>query len=45
MSASLSPMPNGQSRPKEFAKNGYDLSDSEDESNVGKLPPSDSEEE
>ncbi|UPK96546.1 hypothetical protein LCI18_007481 [Fusarium solani-melongenae] len=31
--------------PKEFAKNTYDLNDSEDESNVGKMPPSDSEEE
>ncbi|RSM05488.1 hypothetical protein CEP52_006239 [Fusarium oligoseptatum] len=31
--------------PKEFAKNAYDLNDSEDESNVGKMPPSDSEEE
>jgi probable RNA-binding protein EIF1AD len=32
------------SRPKEFVKNPYDLSDSEDDSNVGKMPPSDSEE-
>ncbi|KAJ3525276.1 hypothetical protein NM208_g11709 [Fusarium decemcellulare] len=31
--------------PKEFVKNAYDLSDSEDESNVGKMPPSDSEDE
>ncbi|KAI8723288.1 S1-like domain-containing protein [Fusarium sp. LHS14.1] len=31
--------------PKEFVKNAYDLNDSEDESNVGKMPPSDSEEE
>ncbi|KAH6995642.1 translation initiation factor 1A/IF-1 [Ilyonectria robusta] len=29
--------------PKEFSKNAYNLSDSEDESNVGKMPPSDSE--
>ncbi len=32
-------------RPKEFAKNAYDLTDSEDDSNVGKMPPSDSEDE
>ncbi|KAH7238448.1 hypothetical protein BKA59DRAFT_247000 [Fusarium tricinctum] len=32
--------------PKEFVKkNTYDLSDSEEESNVGKMPPSDSEDE
>ncbi|KAI1011625.1 hypothetical protein LB504_002494 [Fusarium proliferatum] len=31
--------------PKEFVKNTYDMSDSEDESNVGKMPPSDSEDE
>ncbi|GJN69787.1 hypothetical protein PLIIFM63780_000016 [Purpureocillium lilacinum] len=31
--------------PKEFAKNAYDLTDSEDDSNVGKMPPSDSEDE
>lgn len=31
-------------RPKEFTKNTYDLSDDEDDSNVGKMPPSDSEE-
>ncbi|ODA77877.1 hypothetical protein RJ55_06480 [Drechmeria coniospora] len=31
--------------PKEFTRNTYDLDDSEDESNVGKMPPSDSEEE
>ncbi|OAQ68811.1 translation initiation factor 1A/IF-1 [Pochonia chlamydosporia 170] len=30
--------------PKEFTKNTYDLSDDEDDSNVGKMPPSDSEE-
>ncbi|KAF7543690.1 hypothetical protein G7Z17_g10541 [Cylindrodendrum hubeiense] len=29
--------------PKEFAKNTFNMSDSEDESNVGKMPPSDSE--
>lgn len=32
-------------RPKEFGKAAYDLSDSEEESNVGKMPPSDSEDE
>ena len=33
-------------RPKEFVKKStYDLSDSEEESNVGKMPPSDSEDE
>lgn len=32
-------------RPKEFAKATYDLSDSEEESNVGKMPPSDSDDE
>ncbi|POR35340.1 S1-like domain-containing protein [Tolypocladium paradoxum] len=31
--------------PKEFTKNAYDLSDDEDDSNVGKMPPSDSEDE
>lgn len=31
-------------RPKEFTKNAYG-SDSEDDSNVGKMPPSDSEDE
>ena len=35
----------GDLRPKEFTKNAYDLSDSEDDSNVGKMPPSDSEDE
>lgn len=35
----------GGFRPKEFTKNTYDLSDSEDDSNVGKMPPSDSEDE
>jgi probable RNA-binding protein EIF1AD len=32
-------------RPKEFAKVVYEPSDSEEESNVGKMPPSDSEDE
>ncbi|TQW00482.1 hypothetical protein V2A60_001561 [Cordyceps javanica] len=31
--------------PKEFAKAAYDQDDSEEESNVGKMPPSDSEDE
>ncbi|KAK4198241.1 hypothetical protein QBC40DRAFT_95161 [Triangularia verruculosa] len=31
--------------PKKFEKKTYDVSDSEEESNVGKMPPSDSEEE
>ncbi|KAF4980870.1 hypothetical protein FZEAL_3216 [Fusarium zealandicum] len=31
--------------PKEFVKNTYNQSDSEEESNVGKMPPSDSEDE
>ncbi|KAI1810111.1 putative S1-like domain-containing protein [Poronia punctata] len=31
--------------PKEFAKSTYDSEDDEDDSNVGKLPPSDSEDE
>lgn len=32
-------------RPKEFAKAAYDQDDSEEESTVGKMPPSDSEDE
>lgn len=32
-------------RPKEFAKSACELSDDEDDSNVGKMPPSDSEDE
>ncbi|KAK2608647.1 hypothetical protein QQS21_002758 [Conoideocrella luteorostrata] len=31
-------------RPKEFTRNTYELNDEEDDSNVGKMPPSDSEE-
>ncbi|KAM5347927.1 hypothetical protein ACJ41O_007751 [Fusarium nematophilum] len=31
--------------PKEFVKNAYGMTDSEEESNVGKMPPSDSEDE
>ncbi|KJZ79973.1 hypothetical protein HIM_00687 [Hirsutella minnesotensis 3608] len=30
-------------RPKEFTRNAYDLSDDEDDSNIGKMPSSDSE--
>ncbi|KEY68125.1 hypothetical protein S7711_05534 [Stachybotrys chartarum IBT 7711] len=32
-------------RPKEFSKSAFDMSDEEDDSNVGKMPPSDSDRE
>ncbi|KPM45419.1 hypothetical protein AK830_g1163 [Neonectria ditissima] len=36
---------NPRARPQEFSKNTFNLNDSEDDSNVGKMPPSESEDE